>query len=428
MRWRSVFGFDDSALDARYEAARVDSTLPQLRIALILAGFGALIFVPLDGLYFSGDILNETIAFRVLVMFPTSMVLYAATFREKFLPCLPWCCSVAIIAFTTYFCWLAWRLDVSVMPYLFPAIIHLALFLFILIPLPFRVTLATGVPCLLICLVSFVFVDGDWPHRVSFASGIFSIFLFLIFNQFQRDMRERTLFVSNERLEELEQEKEVWFRNFAGFLRHELNNQMAGVQSSLELLQRNPEKRADFILRANESLESMQAMVNEAADATSIDEALSRGEFEHCDVTELVYSCVMRYQLADPDVEFRLETEPAPAVAQPFRIVQLADKLLTNAVEHHSPGTPIVVTVQQQHDKIRLTVENEGHALPANHEQMFALWFSAHAGQGGHAGLGLYVVARIAKAHGGRAWAEDLADVQGARLVVELACNPTAPE
>jgi len=129
----------------------------------------------------------------------------------------------------------------------------------------------------------------------------------------------------------LQNEREEWFQNFAGFLRHELNNQLVGMQGSLDLLARAPERGDKYLSRANASLDSMRAMVNEAADATSIDSALEVGASEHCNLSALVSECVAAYGDAYPDVTFEVRVEGDVHLhCQPFRIVQLLDKLVAN--------------------------------------------------------------------------------------------------
>ncbi len=431
MRWVDVFGFDDETLNRRYESRWLVTSLPQVRIAQLLAAVFSVGFLGLDSFYFPSETLVEIAAFRVGVMLPLCLACYAMTY---FKPLQRWvfpACGFGIIVMMMYFCSLAVRLDDTFLSYLFPVIVQLALFLFVLLRIPFRISLITGLICLVVCAVTFSQLEAAAYHRASIIAGTISIFAFLLFNLFQRDLKERSLFVNElllaeaERVKDsLQREREDWFRNFAGFLRHELNNQLVGMQGSLELLARVPDSQEKYLTRANASLERMRAMVNEAADATSIDAALESGAAETCDLSLLVLECVASYEDAHPQQQFDVMVEPGiNLTCQPFRVVQMLDKLVHNALRHCTEESEIVVRLYRHGVNICLEVENEGDPLPANRENLFKLWFTGESPRlsSGRQGLGLYVVARIASAHAATVEALDPSDRQGALFRVTFA-------
>lgn len=155
MRWVDVFGFDDEALNRRYESRWLVTSLPQLRIALLLAAVFSVGFLGLDSFYFASDTLLEIATFRVGVMLPLCLACYAMTYYK---PLQRWvfpACGGCIIVLMVYFCSLAVRLDDTFLSYLFPVIVQLALFLFVLLRIPFRISLVTGLVCLVVCAVTF---------------------------------------------------------------------------------------------------------------------------------------------------------------------------------------------------------------------------------------------------------------------------------
>jgi signal transduction histidine kinase len=431
MRWVEVFGFDDEALNRRYESRWLITSIPQLRIALLLAAVFSVGFLGLDSFYFDAETLVEIAAFRVGVMLPLCLACYAMTYLKQLQRWVFPACGGCIIVVMVYFCSLAVRLDDTFLSYLFPVIVQLALFLFVLLRIPFRISLVTGLICLAVCAFTFSQLEAAVYHRASIIAGTISIFAFLLFNLFQRDLKERSLFLNELLLAEaervkasLQREREDWFRNFAGFLRHELNNQLVGMQGSLDLLARVPDRQEKYLTRANASLERMRAMVNEAADATSIDTALENGAAETCDLSLLVLECVASYEDAHPGQQFDVMVEPAiHLTCQPFRVVQMLDKLVHNALRHCTEGSEILVRLYRHGARICLEVENEGDALPENREKLFRLWFTGGStrGAGGRQGLGLYVVSRIAAAHGATVEALDLPERQGALFRVVFA-------
>ena len=104
-------------------------------------------------------------------------------------------------------------------------------------------------------------------------------------------------------------------------------------------------------------------------------------------------------------------------------MIQLLDKLVSNAVEHSDRNAPIQITVNPDHGKALLRVSNQGEALPEDKQAMFDLFVSFRTQErktDENFGLGLYIVKLIAESHGGHIAAYDLADKTGAVFEVNL--------
>lgn len=95
--------------------------------------------------------------------------------------------------------------------------------------------------------------------------------------------------------------------------------------------------------------------------------------------------------------------------ADPLLLRQMLDNLVNNALLHCQHGVKITVSLYEQAGCAVITVLDDGPGLPRNEwKQVFKMFYRA-AKSGGHrkgTGLGLFIVAGIAKAHGGRAWVE----------------------
>lgn len=105
------------------------------------------------------------------------------------------------------------------------------------------------------------------------------------------------------------------------------------------------------------------------------------------------------------------------------RLIQLLDKLISNAVDHSDRRTPIEVIVKPQHDKALLVVTNEGDNLPKDKQMIFDLFISFRTLErktGENFGLGLYIVKLIAESHGGYVTAHELDMGTGAVFEVTL--------
>jgi PAS domain S-box-containing protein len=122
------------------------------------------------------------------------------------------------------------------------------------------------------------------------------------------------------------------------------------------------------------------------------------------DVAPPVARLVEEQRVAWPGREIRLAVAGETAGRwDPDRIVQALGNLLTNAAKYGAPGTPIAVSLEGSPDGLRLSVHNLGEPIPAA-----ALPTLFHPGarhgadrRDGGLGLGLFIVERIAAAHGG---------------------------
>ncbi len=96
--------------------------------------------------------------------------------------------------------------------------------------------------------------------------------------------------------------------------------------------------------------------------------------------------------------------EQLVVVADPDRIQQVVENLLSNATTHADPDTPISVAITQEHradgDVVRITVTNQGQRMsPEQLRSQFRPFTKGSHSQG--LGLGLYISQRIAQAHQG---------------------------
>jgi two-component system OmpR family sensor kinase len=125
----------------------------------------------------------------------------------------------------------------------------------------------------------------------------------------------------------------------------------------------------------------------------------------------------------EPDRPIDLRVDPVTVTGDDHRLRQVVGNLLTNALLHTPPGTPVHVSLRAAGDRAHLVVADDGPGLaPEVAARVFERFYRgdpARTRARGGSGLGLSIVAAVAEAHGGRVTV-DTAPGAGARFLVEL--------
>lgn len=204
-----------------------------------------------------------------------------------------------------------------------------------------------------------------------------------------------------------------YLEGLAARLSHELRTPITVVRTSLEQLQ-DSAAGAEYLQRARDGVRRLDLIVTRLSEAARLEQALARAAVERVDVGALLQRCTAGWRLAYPDLDLRLQL-PADAISAriaPDLFEQMMEKLIGNAADFHSPGTPVHLALEAGRDNWSVTVANQGPPLPAGMEQqLFHSMVSVRERRSDgapHLGFGLYIVRLIAEFHGARAGARNL--------------------
>jgi signal transduction histidine kinase len=226
-------------------------------------------------------------------------------------------------------------------------------------------------------------------------------------------------------LEKLKQHN-GFLENMPRTLRHEINNPLNTLSTSLQnLAEEHPDiDSSKYLESAKRGVNRIGSIVQNLADAANLEEALEAEELEEIDLNELLASYVANCGGAHAKARFEYHGSPAPARAlvSDFRIEQMLDKLIDNAVDFHRAGTPIRVQLECFGDLVQIVVANRGAALSKSKLNTIFDSMVSHRGPDNrlHFGLGLHVVRIIAEHHGGTVTAVNLEDQSGVAFVIRL--------
>lgn len=200
-------------------------------------------------------------------------------------------------------------------------------------------------------------------------------------------------------------------RQFVADASHELRTPLASIKGYAELSRREPDPVPDSVTHAMGRIESEAGRMGSLVEDLLLLARLDAGrplESEPVDLSMLVINAVSDAHAAAPRHQWDLDLPPEPVEVRgdSARLHQVVANLLANARTHTPEGTRVTTSVRPTGEWVRLAVHDEGpgvpEALQANVFQRFSRGDDARNRAGGSTGLGLSIVAAVARAHGGR--------------------------
>jgi two-component system sensor histidine kinase ChvG len=219
-----------------------------------------------------------------------------------------------------------------------------------------------------------------------------------------------------------------FLENMPRTLRHEINNPLNTLTTSLHNLEMadSSAARTKYLESAKRGVMRIGMIVQNLADAASLEEALESEELEVVDLYKLVQSYMTNCQVTHNNrkFEYRGTSHNVLAKVSDYRIEQLLDKLVDNAIDFSGPGSTIVMGLTKDDRSLSLFVSNRGKCIPTDAlESIFDSMVSVRDSNPDnrlHFGMGLYVVRVIAEYHGGSVTATNLINDQGVTIRVSL--------
>ncbi|WP_243455731.1 GAF domain-containing sensor histidine kinase [Sphingosinicella sp. BN140058] len=195
---------------------------------------------------------------------------------------------------------------------------------------------------------------------------------------------------------------------FIAVLGHDLRNPLASIEAGTRLLAdaKLDGRPAKVLSLMQDSCRRMARLIDDVLD-------FARGRLGggvtlrlaiNGDLAAALEQVVAELRAVYPERDIRAEIEPVPTViCDAARLAQLLSNLLGNALRHGDPEQPVTVRASCRDGQFLLSVANGG--APISEERRRTLFDPfKRGGPGGRSeglGLGLYIAAEIARAHGG---------------------------
>ncbi|HEY7958334.1 MAG TPA: ATP-binding protein [Polyangia bacterium] len=218
---------------------------------------------------------------------------------------------------------------------------------------------------------------------------------------------------------------------FIGILGHDLRNPLNAIVMATAILKKSvlepgPERAVG---RIASSAERMRRMISDLLDFT-------RGRLgggipiapKPTDLRAICRAVLDEVEAVNPErrIGFSAEGDTA-GTWDDQRLGQVVQNLVSNAIQHGDSKSPILLAIDgRDPDSVTLSVSNQGSTIPAAllpdlFEPFRRLAKSGENPESGSTslGLGLFIVAEVARAHGGQVRAEST-DERGTRFEVRL--------
>jgi PAS domain S-box-containing protein len=246
-----------------------------------------------------------------------------------------------------------------------------------------------------------------------------------------RDLTDR------KRIESLES-SERQMQEFLAVLAHELRNPLAPISNALNLLARKPTADPseiwvrDVLQRQTGQLSHL---VDDLLDVSRITRAALVLDRKAVDLRTLLRQAAdastQWFEQRRHTLDVRVPSERLVVEGDEVRLSQVVQNLLHNAAKYTPDGGRIDLEARREGDEAVIRVKDNGIGMTADMlSTAFELFKQAHQGldrsQGG-LGVGLTLVERLIKMHGGRVEARSEGPGHGSEFVVRLPLKPEQP-
>ncbi|MEM8842208.1 MAG: HAMP domain-containing sensor histidine kinase [Pseudomonadota bacterium] len=192
-------------------------------------------------------------------------------------------------------------------------------------------------------------------------------------------------------------------------LSHDLRTPLGRLLAALERAESaemaSAERNAE-IARARTEVQGLLTLLAQLMDISRAEAGIGADQFAPVDLSAMAGDLVSLYEAVAEDAGIAIRAEIAPDVTVNGHAQILAGavtNLIENALRHGEGGREIVISVAREERSSRLSIGDHGPGIPAEQRAKVVQRFYQVDGsrQNGGAGLGLALVAAVARMHGG---------------------------
>jgi nitrogen-specific signal transduction histidine kinase len=218
-------------------------------------------------------------------------------------------------------------------------------------------------------------------------------------------------------------------KEFINIASHEMKTPTQAIIGYTDLIHKHPEKREDMMQSISRNAVRLQRLTNDILDVTRIDSHTLNLHKEQFNIGNLLAYIVQDYvgyiEKENQNVKlfynFKQDiNDPLPIDADEDRITQVISNLLNNAIKFTSKKREGIISVSAERKKEEVIVSIKDTGEGINPEILPRLFTKFATRSFSGTGLGLYISKSIVEAHGGKMWAENNPDGEGATFTFTL--------
>jgi two-component system, OmpR family, sensor histidine kinase SenX3 len=221
--------------------------------------------------------------------------------------------------------------------------------------------------------------------------------------------------------------------SFINAVTHELKTPVASIRLYLETLQRrevDEAQRKQFYALMLEDTDRLMGTIEQVLKAGEVGYKRGARTAVEIDLRDLVTACIdlarTRHHLAPEAVYWAQESNGVPTRVQgePAELRTAVSNILDNAIKYSPEKVDVAVWIDAPDEKhLVLRVRDRGVGIPEGElKRVFRRFYRAGraVSQVKGTGLGLFIVRSIARAHGGKFFAESAGDARGTTVSLQL--------
>ncbi len=230
-----------------------------------------------------------------------------------------------------------------------------------------------------------------------------------------------TLLIDRQKLMKIErqledQDKQIQLqKDFISTISHELRSPLGFIKGYTTTLLRDDaswdhETQSEFLQIIDQETDHLQQLIDNLLDSSRLQSGLLKMKYQQLRVDNLVKDVLARETMHHPglDTELAISQILFPIKADPYRLSQVIENLISNAVKY-APGSKIWVKITQDEEFTQINVIDNGPGIPEKYlTHIFERFFrDPEQSPNVHGtGLGLFICQQIIDAHQGKIWAE----------------------
>mgnify|MGYP001627329844 CR=1 FL=1 len=183
---------------------------------------------------------------------------------------------------------------------------------------------------------------------------------------------------------------------------HQLRTPLAVLKAQVQSALRGDVEPRQALHEINDTVERATVLANQMLSLAKVEQLRQQADTAVGDLSEAVRSMALELAplVAGKDIEFDIETQPAPVRAHEWMLRELTRNLLYNAVKYTPAGGTLSVRVFADGNTAALVVSDSGPGVPPELQARLFQPFSAGDVRSG-SGLGLAICQEIVQALGG---------------------------